>query len=148
MTKTLIERSRVWHNHQPQPTLDTKRREKGQKHTRAKQTNKYMRSTKTSSLFPKTNKMACAPTEDSDHPGNPPNLITWASTQSDQSLRCPREDGLGHWLPVERTAKTDQTWRMPRLIWFFAGRTSFCWFCHEATHITEAFLFRADKNSS
>ena len=24
---------------------------------------------------------------------------------------------------------------MPRLIWVFAGRTSFCWFCHEVAHI-------------
>ena len=30
---------------------------------------------------------------------------------------------------------SDQTGRMPRLIWPFAGHTSFCWFCHEATHI-------------
>ena len=32
----------------------------------------------------------------------------WASTQSDQSLRCPHEESLGPWLPFERTAKTDQ----------------------------------------
>ena len=35
--KKLIERSRGCHNHNPQPTLDTKRKRK--KHTRAKQTN-------------------------------------------------------------------------------------------------------------
>ena len=28
----------------------------------------------------------------------------------------------------------DQTGRMPRLIWVFTGRTSFCWFYHEAAH--------------
>ena len=33
--------------------------------------------------YDKTNKMACAPSED------------WASTQSDQSLRCPHEESLG-----------------------------------------------------
>ena len=49
----LIEGSRVRHNHKPQPTLDTKRKRKRTKHTRAKQTNKCTRSTKTSSLFPK-----------------------------------------------------------------------------------------------
>ena len=47
-TKMLIERPRVCHNHKPQPTLDTQRKRKGQKHTRAK----CKRSTKTSSLFP------------------------------------------------------------------------------------------------
>ena len=34
----------------------------------------------------KTNKMACAPSEDSDQPGYPPSLI---------SLRCPHEGSLG-----------------------------------------------------
>ena len=45
----------------------------------------------------------------------------WASAQSDQSLRCPHEESLGPWLPIELTAKTDQTLRMPRLIRVFAG---------------------------
>ena len=52
-TEKVIERSRVCHNHKPQPTLDTKKKENGQKHKRAKQTNICTRSTKTSSLFPK-----------------------------------------------------------------------------------------------
>ena len=30
---------------------------------------------------------------------------------------------------------SDLTGRMPRLIWVFAGRTLFCWFCHVAAHI-------------
>ena len=47
----------------------------------------------------------------------------WASAQSDQSLRCSHEKSLCPQLPIERTAKTDQTGRMPRLIWVFAGRT-------------------------
>ena len=38
---------------QPQPTLHTIRKRKRTKNTRAKQTNKCTRSTKTSSLFPK-----------------------------------------------------------------------------------------------
>ena len=29
----------------------------------------------------------------------------------------------------------DQTGQMPRLIWVFAGRTSFCWFCHASAQI-------------
>ena len=31
---------------------------------------------------------------------------TWASAQSDQSLRCPHEETMGPQLPIERTAKT------------------------------------------
>ena len=34
----------------------------------------------------KTNKMTCAPSEDSDQPGHPPSLT---------SLRCPHEETLG-----------------------------------------------------
>ena len=37
-----------------------------------------------------------------------------------------------HWAHSE---DSDQTGRMPRLIWDFAGRTSFCWFCHDAAHM-------------
>ena len=51
------------------------------------------------SPYDKTNKIACAPSEYSDQPA-------WASTQSDQSLRCPHKESLG-----------------PRLIWVLAGRT-------------------------
>ena len=36
-----------------------------------------------------------------------------------------------HWAQSE---DSDQTGRMPRLIWVFAGRTVFCWFCHEVAH--------------
>ena len=45
----------------------------------------------------KTNKMACAPSEDSDLPGHPNKLI---------SLRCPSEEALGPWLSFQRTVKT------------------------------------------
>ena len=56
--------------------------------------------------------MTCAHSEDRS---------AWASAQSDQSLRCPHEKNIE---PLT-TFKTDQTERMPRLIWVFAGRT-----CH------------------
>ena len=48
-----------------------------------------------------------------------------AKTQISQGIWvwCPHEETLGPDLPNERTAKTDQTGRMPRLIWVFAGRT-------------------------
>ena len=39
----------------------------------------------------KTNKMACAPSEDSDQPGRLPSLIG----QSDQSIHCLHEENLG-----------------------------------------------------
>ena len=40
----------------------------------------------------KTNKMICAPSEDTDQPGHPPSLI---------SLRCPHEGTLGTQLLIE-----------------------------------------------
>ena len=40
-----------------------------------------------------------------------------ASAQSDQSIRCPHEETL------QPSADSDQTARMCRLIWIFAGRT-------------------------
>ena len=45
----------------------------------------------------KTNKMACAPSEDSDQPGHPPSLIRVfaVDAQADLSLRCPHEESLG-----------------------------------------------------
>ena len=66
----------------------------------------------------KTNKMTCAPSEDSDQPGHPPSLI---------SLRCSHEESLAPWLPTECTAKSLSrlggcTGGMPRLIWVFAVR--------------------------
>ena len=49
----------------------------------------------------------------------------WASARSDQSLRCPHEETLGPQLPIERTAKTDQTGRVPR-----DKLTNFIWSLH------------------
>ena len=56
----------------------------------------------------KTNKVMCAQRR---------LRSTWASTQSDRSLRCPHEKSLGPYRPIKRTAKnSDQTGQMPRLI--------------------------------
>ena len=59
--------------------------------------------------------MILVPSEDSDQPEHPPSLI---------SLRCPHEETIGssatHWVHCE---DTDQTGRMPRLIWVFPVRT-------------------------
>ena len=57
----------------------------------------------------------CAPSEDSDQPGHPP---VW----SESSLSAWRNLGslATHWVHSE---DSDQTGRMPRLIWVFAGCT-------------------------
>ena len=59
----------------------------------------------------KTNKVACAPSEDSDQPGHPPSSPSaWRNLGSLAT----------HWAHSE---DSDQTGRMPRLIWVFAVRT-------------------------
>ena len=77
----------------------------------------------------KTNKMNCAPSED---------CSAWASAESDQSLLSAwRNTGplTTYWAHSE---DSDQTGQMPRLIWVFAGRTSFCWRlkCREAAQMS------------
>ena len=36
---------------------------------------------------------------------------------------------------------SDQTGEMPRLIWDFAWRMSFCWFCRAAVHFLQKFMY-------
>ena len=66
-------------------------------------------------LHDKTNKITCAPSEDSDHLGHPHSVIRsslfakWVA-KDPSFLLADSED-------------SDQTERMPRLIWVFAGRT-------------------------
>ena len=56
----------------------------------------------------------------------------WASAQSDQSLRCPHEESLGPYLPIEHIVKIlirlggCTGWSESSL-----GAHSLCWFCHE-----------------
>ena len=64
----------------------------------------------------KTNKMARAPSEDSDQPGHPPSLIRVFAV----CLRVVKDPSF---LQAD-SEDSDQTWRMPRLIRVFAGRTS------------------------
>ena len=47
----------------------------------------------------------------------------WASAQSDQSLLCLHEESLGPYTHWAHSKDSDQTGRMPRLIWVFAGHT-------------------------
>ena len=54
---------------------------------------------------------------------------------SESSLSAWRNSGplTTYWAHSE---DSDQTWRMPRLIWVFAGCTGHIgWFCHEAAHL-------------
>ena len=76
----------------------------------------------------KTNKMTCAPTEDSD----PPSLI---------SLHCPHDEALGPWLPILRTAKTLIRLGEWPLRWV---HKSFCWFCHAMAQISTVYIALPD----
>ena len=76
----------------------------------------------------KTNKMACAPSENSDQPGHPPSLIRVFA------VRMKKAWVLSY--PLSAIEASDQTGRMPRLICVFAGRTChFLVFFHEAAQM-------------
>ena len=84
----------------------------------------------------KTNKMACAASEDSDQPGHQPSLIRVRS-----ALNLAKDPRFLH----ADTEDSDQTGRMPRLIRVFAWRTSFCWFCHEAAEMMLQIWYISDR---
>ena len=75
----------------------------------------------------KTNKMVCAPSEDSDQPGHPPSLI--------KSLRCALIRKLRTQAFFMQTAKTlirpgaQADWSLR------CAHMPFCWFCHEVAQI-------------
>ena len=72
----------------------------------------------------KTNKMVCAPSEDSDQPGHPPSLIRVFV------VRVTKVWVLSYPLSPQR-------WLI-RLSWcpsWSESSLSFCWFCHETAHI-------------
>ena len=62
----------------------------------------------------KPTKWECAPSEDSNQPGHPPSLIR---------VRCPMKEAWVLSYPLRASEDFDQTGRMPRLIWVFAGLT-------------------------
>ena len=68
----------------------------------------------------------CAPSEDSDQPGHPPNLIRVFA------VRMKKAWVLSYPLSAQRDS--DQTGRMPRLICLRWAHT-FCWFCHVVAHL-------------
>ena len=61
----------------------------------------------------------------------------WASTQSDQSLRCPHEETLSlatHWAHSEDSDQTGHpVWSESSL----GAHWSFCWFCHVAAYVSK-----------
>ena len=75
----------------------------------------------------KTNKMACAPSEDSDQPVHPPSLI---SVFAD---RMTKAWFLSYPLSAQRRLWSDWADAQADLSLRWAYR-SLCWFCHEAAH--------------
>ena len=66
----------------------------------------------------------------------------WASAQSDQSSLCAQWVAMGPRFFHAESEDTDQTGRMPRLIWVFARRTVILLFCHEAAQIESTAINR------
>ena len=63
----------------------------------------------------------------------------WASAQSDKSSLCTQWVAKDTRFLHADSQDSDQAWRMPRLIWVIPGSTSYCWFCHVASHIRLTF---------
>ena len=82
----------------------------------------------------KTNKMVCAPSEDSDQPGHPPSLIRVFAVRS-MGSQGPKPSSCGqrrlwsNWVD----AQTDLSLRWAHM--------PFCWFCHEAARFSITSLF-------
>ena len=60
------------------------------------------------------------------------------------NTRCTSESSLSAWRNIgplttywAHREDSDQTEWMPRLIWIFAGHTSFSWFCHAVAHMLD-----------
>ena len=77
----------------------------------------------------KTNKMACAPSADSDHPGHPPSLIRVFA------VRMKKAWVLSYPLSVKRRLWSDWADAQPDLSLCWAHRP-LCWFCREAAQIS------------
>ena len=60
----------------------------------------------------------------------------WASAQSDQSSLCAQWVAKGPSFLHADSEDSDQTGRMPSLIWVVASAHSLCWFCHEAAQLS------------
>ena len=75
----------------------------------------------------KTNKLTCAPSEDSDQPGHPPSLIRVFAVRS-MGSKGPKLSSCGQrrlWSDwADAQADLSPCW----------AHMQFCWFCHEAVH--------------
>ena len=77
----------------------------------------------------KTNKMICAPSEDSDQPGHPPSLIRVFA------VRLKKARILSYPLSAHRRRWSDWADAQADLSLRWAYMP-FCWFCHDAAHLT------------
>ena len=85
-------------------------------------------------LHDKTNKMMCAPIDDSDQPGCLGIRPVWSESSLCTSWVA-KDPPLLH----SDSEDSDQTGRMPRLIRVFAGHRSSCWFCRVAAHLESCY---------
>ena len=80
--------------------------------------------------YDKTNKMACAPSEDSDQTGHPPSLIRVFAFRMKKAwvLRYP--------LSAQRRLLSDWAYAQADLT-LWGVHMPFCWFCHESAPFTD-----------
>ena len=74
-------------------------------------------------LMTKINKMACAPSEDSDQPGHPPSLIRVFTVRMKKA-----------WVLSYPLRTQGRLWAQADISLRWTHK-SFCWFCHEVAHI-------------
>ena len=79
----------------------------------------------------KTNKMACAPSEDSNRPWHPPSLIRVFA------VRMKKAWVLSYPLSAQR--RRIRLGGCPGWSESLLGAQSFCWFCHETAHFWNSF---------
>ena len=74
----------------------------------------------------KTNKIACAPSKDSDQPGHPPSLACAPSKDSDQPGHPPSLIRVFAVRMKKHSADLSLRW----------AHRPFCWFCHVVAHFS------------
>ena len=85
-------------------------------------------------FYHKMSSLMTKPTKWSELPAKTQISLGIHAVWSEFSLSAWRNIGswATHWV---HSKDSDQTRQMPRLIWVFAGHTSFCWFCHAAAQM-------------
>ena len=86
----------------------------------------------------KTNKLTCAPSEDSDQPGHPSSLISVFAVRMKKAwvLSYPLSAQRRLW-PDWADAQADLSLRWAHM--------PFCWFCHEAAHLSKNKITQKDQ---